>query len=492
MRYTEETLLQLVDETIARGPFAPTWESLCQMKLPAWFDQEHFGIFIHWGPNCVPAATNEWYPRNMYLQGMPAFEHHIQTYGPQKEVGYQDLIAKFHAEQFQPEHWLDLIQQAGAGYICQVAEHHDGFQMYQSELSHWNSVEKGPHRDVLAEMKAETERRGLHFAASSHRAEHWWFMGHGKEFDSDIKEPLQKGDLYWPAMPEPDPEDLYSEPYPSEEFLNDWLARTAELILRYQPEFLYFDWWIQHQAFKPYLKRLAAFYYNCGHQWGKQVFICYKHDAMQFGAGLVEMERGGFDRQTPYRWQTDTAVARNSWCYTETLDYKSSQEILCTLIDVVSKNGNMLLNIGPKADGTIPEGDAAILREIGAWMSVNGAAIRGAKPWRKSGEGPTVVPAGQFTDQKPTEYSSEDFRFTCNCGKLYAIALRCPEDGQFVIRSFAHSKDQNKPEFHGIIQGVSVLGHPDEVSWTVDTEGLHVSAPGLSSAWPVCIQIDME
>lgn len=163
------------------------------------------------------------------------------------------------------------------------------------------------------------------------------FLGHGKEFDSDIKEPLQKGDLYWPSMPEPDAEDLYGEPYPTEEFLNDWLARTAEIILNYKPSLLYFDWWVQHQAFKPYLKKLAAFYYNCGVKWGKDVKICYKHDAMMFGSGIVEVERGGFAEAKPYDWQTDTAVARNSWCYTDTLDYKSSNEIICTLVDVVSK-----------------------------------------------------------------------------------------------------------------------------------------------------------
>ena len=308
----EQQLLETVDRIIAEGPYQPAWSSLMQTKTPDWFKQKRFGIFIHWGVYSVPANSNEWYPRNMYIEGMPAYEHHIKTYGSQKDFGYKDFIPMFHAEKFDPAEWVRLFKEAGAGYVFPVAEHHDGFQMYKSELSHWNSAEMGPKRDVLGELKAEIEKQGLTFCTSSHRAEHWFFLGHGKEFDSDIKEPLQKGDLYWPSMPEPDAEDLYGEPYPTEEFLNDWLARTAEIILNYKPSLLYFDWWVQHQAFKPYLKKLAAFYYNCGVKWGKDVKICYKHDAMMFGSGIVEVERGGFAEAKPYDWQTDTAVARNS------------------------------------------------------------------------------------------------------------------------------------------------------------------------------------
>ena len=330
--------------------------------MPQWLAKEKLGIFIHWGVYSVPANSNEWYPRNMYKEGMPAYEHHRKTYGLQKNFGYKDFIPMFRAEHFCPAEWMELFQAAGAGYVFPVAEHHDGFQMYRSDLSDWNAVDMGPKRDVLGELKEEAKKRGIHFCTSSHRAEHWFFLGNGKMFDSDIHEPLKKGDFYWPSMQEADPEDLYSRPYPTEEFLDDWLARTAELILNYRPRLLYFDWWVQHEAFKPYLKKLVAFYYNCGAEWGTNVAICYKHDAMAFGSGIVEMERGGFAEAKPYPWQTDTAVARNSWCYTNTLIYKTSQEIICTLVDVVSKNGNLLLNVGPKADGTLPEGDKKILR----------------------------------------------------------------------------------------------------------------------------------
>lgn len=486
----EKEILEIMDRIIAQGPYEPTWASLMTAPVPEWFRREKLGIFVHWGLYSVAANSNEWYSRNMYIKGMPAYEHHIKTYGPQKAFGYKDFIPLFTAEKFDPEEWMTLFKNVGAGYVFPVAEHHDGFQMYASRLSDWNAADMGPKRDVLGELKSAAERQGLVFCASSHRAEHWFFMGHGREFDSDVKEPMEKGDFYWPAMPEPDNQDLFSRPYPSEEFINDWLARTAELILNYRPKLLYFDWWLQHQAFKPYLKKLAAFYYNCGKTWGEDVLICYKHDAMAFGSGIVEVERGGFAEAKPYPWQTDTAVARNSWCYTDSLDYKSGSEIIRTLADVVSKGGNLLLNVGPKGDGSIPDGDRRILEELAAWMKVNGEAITGAGPWRRSQEGPTVTKEGQFGDQQEQRFTAEDYRFTVNHGAIYAIALKCPEDGHFTVRSLADSDNQDKPDFHGIIEDVKILGFENiPVRWMKDRAGLHVEATGVFSDLPVVLKI---
>ncbi len=484
----ETELLQTVDEIIAQGPYAPTWESLMNAPTPQWFCREKLGIFIHWGIYSVPAKFHEWYSRNMYIQGGQEYEHHVKTYGPHKDFGYQDFIPLFKAEHFDPSHWLELFQRAGAGYIFPVAEHHDGFQMYHSDLSDWNAVNMGPKRDVLGELKAEAEKRDMVFCTSSHRAEHWFFMGHGKEFDSDIHDPMVKGDFYWPAMPEPDHADICGTPYPTEEYLNDWLARTAELILNYQPKLLYFDWWIQHEAFKPYLKRLAAFYYNCGKRWGQDVLICYKHDAMAFGSGIVEVERGGLGAAAPYPWQTDTAVARNSWCYTDSLDYKSGREVIHTLIDVVSKGGNLLLNIGPKADGTIPQGDRQILEDLAAWMQVNGEAITGAKCWRSFGEGPTKATGGFFQDGAEIPYTSADFRFTANNGAIYAICMKCPEDGHFTVKTLGIAPDWNTAEFWGRLEAVEILGY-GPAAWTRDASGLQVQAPGLHSEYPVVLKI---
>ncbi len=481
-----------IKEVIDKGPYEATWESLEEFEAPRWFKREKFGIFIHWGLYSVPANSNEWYSRNMYIKGMPAYEHHVKTFGTQDKFGYKDFIPMLTAEKFDATEWVKLFKDAGAGYIFPVAEHHDGFQMYKSSISHWNAFEMGPKRDILGELKKAAEENDITFCTSSHRAEHWWFMSHGREFESDIKDPMEKGDFYWPAMPEPPAEDLYSEPYPTEEYLLDWLERTVEIIDNYKPALLYFDWWIQHDAFKPYLPVLAAYYYNRGIEWGKKVGICYKHDAMSFGTGIVEIERGSFSEAKAYPWQTDTAVARNSWCYTDTLDYKSSAEIIGTLIDVVSRNGNLLLNVGPKADGTIPEGDKKILLDLAAWMKVNGEAIKNSKVWRKTKEGPTVDVEGQFSDGTAKTYTREDFRFTASKGAIYAFAMNYPEDGRVVIKSLANSADQNVPEFHGIISKVSVLGFDEEIDFTVDSNGLNFVTNTVKSEFPVVIKIETK
>ena len=270
MGYDMKKYLQIINQVIEQGNYKDTWESLSGHPLPDWYRQGKFGIFIHWGVYSVPAFGSEWYSRNMYIQGSPEYEHHRKTYGPHKEFGYKDFIPMFQAERFDPEEWACLFEKAGARYVVPVAEHHDGFQMYKSELSHWNVCEMGPKRDTLGELFQAFEGHGLTGGASSHRAEHWFFMGRGREFDSDIKEPMARGDFYWPAMPEPENHhDLFGKPYPTEEYLQDWLVRTCELIDRYHPKILYFDWWIQHEAFKPYLKKMAAYYYNRALEWGQ-------------------------------------------------------------------------------------------------------------------------------------------------------------------------------------------------------------------------------
>ena len=475
-KYDTAAWLQHIEEGIEAGPYRPDWESLTRMEVPDWFREEKLGIFIHWGPYSVPAFGNEWYSRNMYIQGTPEYEHHVSAYGPQKDFGYKDFIPMLKAGHFDPEEWIRLFRESGAGYIFPVAEHHDGFQMYGSNLSDWNAVEMGPHRDILGELRLVAGAEGLHFCTSSHRAEHWWFMSHGKEFDSDVKDPLEKGDFYWPAMPERDNFDMESEPYPTEEYLTDWLIRTVELVDRYQPELLYFDWWIQHKAFVPYLKRFLAYYYNLGVRLGRPVAVCYKHDALAFGAGIVEMERGGFRDAVAFPWQTDTAVAWNSWCYTDALEYKDSRVIIETLIDTVSRNGNLLLNIGPKADGTIPEGDRRILTELGAWMKVNREAIRGAKPWRIAKEGPTEERSGSFSEEAKN-YTEEDFRFTTSGGKLYVFILRKPESGMVSIRSLGR---KNRPEATACLEHVkevTLLGCDVPCSFNMTDECMIVKLP---------------
>ncbi|MDR2547772.1 MAG: alpha-L-fucosidase [Lachnospiraceae bacterium] len=483
--------LKQIEDVIEKGKYKDDWSSLFAFQVPEWYRAAKFGIFIHWGLYSVPAFNNEWYSRNMYVKDSPEYEHHIKTYGAHKDFGYKDFIPLFTADKWDAATWAELFKQAGARYVVPVAEHHDGFQMYDSQLSDWNVAKMGPKRDILGELKEALEERELTFAASSHRAEHHWFMGVGQEFESDIKEPLVRGDFYWPSISEqPDQQKLRTKPHPTAEFLDDWLLRTCEIIDKYQPKLLYFDWWIQHEAYKGHLKKIAAYYYNRGVEWGFPTAICYKHDAFAFGSAIIDVERGRFAAAKPYYWQTDTAVARNSWCYTTSLDYKSSHEIICYLIDVVSKNANLLLNIGPKADGEIPEADRRILLDIGEWLAVNGEAIYDSCCWRCSEEGPTKAAEGQFTDGKAgSGYTSEDFRFTAANGCIYAICMAWPADGRVTVKSLGESGDPNQPSFHGLIEQVEILGCDIQVEWYADKDGLHVTAPGISSDYPLTIKV---
>lgn len=484
--------LEKIEHVIKNGKYKDTWESLQQYHVPQWYEDAKFGIFIHWGVYSVPAFGSEWYSRNMYIQGSREYEHHLKTYGRHEDFGYKDFIPMFTAENFDPAEWIRLFREAGAEYIMPVAEHHDGFQMYDSGLSQWNAKNMGPKRDILGELGEECRKYGLKNGASSHRVEHWFFMGHGREFDSDIKTPLKHGDFYWPAMPEPDHQDLFSAPEPSEEFLEDWFCRCCELVDKYQPKIIYFDWWIQHSSVKPYLRKFAAYYYNRAEEWCEEVVINYKHDAFVFGTAVIDIERGQFADAKPYIWQTDTSVAKNSWCYTEGNHYKDPIDIVCDLIDIVSKNGRMLLNIGPKADGTIPSEDAHILREIGKWLTINGEAIYGSKVWRYSAEGPTKIQEGQFADSEARGYTSKDIRFTVNGGALYASVLKYPENGHVDITRLAAADASHLPLFHGIIKDISILGFEEKPRYTRDETGLHIHTTSVQSEYPVVFKILLD
>ncbi|MBK8048081.1 MAG: alpha-L-fucosidase [Anaerolineales bacterium] len=459
--------------------FEPTWESLRQYTVPDWYADGKFGIFIHWGVYSVPAFANEWYPRNMYVQGTPEYAHHLATYGPHTEFGYKDFIPQFRAEHFDPVAWADLFHRAGARFVVPVAEHHDGFAMYDCSTSHWTAVHMGPNRDIIGELAQAVRNQGMVFGLSSHRAEHWWFMNGGRNYPSDVQDPAY-ADFYGPAHRQRDCDgtqrteffpSLVSEPHPSAEYLNDWLARTCELVDKYQPQLVWFDWWIGHAAFPPYLQQFAAYYYNRALEWGKGVAINYKFSAYPEGTAVLDVERGQLKEIRPMLWQNDTSVSKNSWCFVENQDYKTATSLIQDLVDVVSKNGALLLNIGPRPDGVIPEPEQAILLEIGRWLAVNGDAIYGTRPWRVYGEGPTEVPEGAFTDTNRAAFTARDFRFTTKGNELYAICLDWP-GATAIVRSLARGELTNQQ-----ITNVHLLGVPHSLDWFVDEAGLHVTLP---------------
>lgn len=454
--------------------FEPTWASLSTYEVPAWYQDGKFGIFIHWGPYCVPAFGNEWYPRHMYLQSTREFIYHQKVYGHQSKFGYKDFIPLFKAEKFDPTAWADLFRRAGARFVVPVAEHHDGFAMYDSALTRWTAAKMGPQRDIIGELAAATRAAGMVFGVSSHRAEHWWFFNGGREFDSDVQDPAY-ADFYGPAMPQP-PNALHerdSEPRPDAAFLEDWLARCCELVDKYRPQLFWFDWWIRQIVFQPYLQRFAAYYYNRGLEWGQGVAINYKLDAFPEGTAVLDIERGQLKDIRPRLWQNDTSVSKNSWGYIQHHDYKTPTALIHDLVDVVSKNGALLLNVGPRPDGTIPEQEQAILLEIGRWLAINGEAIYGTRPWKVYGEGPTEVYEGGFTDTKRAAFTPADVRFTTRGDILYAIVLGWPADGVAQVTWLR----AGSPLYPGPIQRVELLGAPQPVEWTRDHVGLKVKLP---------------
>lgn len=475
----------------AGGPYKADWDSLGAYRVPEWFRDAKFGIFIHWGLYSVPAFGNEWYPRNMYVRGSTVFKHHVDTYGPQSKFGYKDFIPEFRAERFDPDAWVDLFAKAGARYVVPVAEHCDGFPMYDSGVTDWDAARMGPKRDVVGELAAAIRKRGLHFGASSHRAEHWWWYDGGMQFDSDVRDKRYAG-IYGPAMPrhlpgedttkEPDPNHLETWLPPDRAFLDDWLARSTEIVDKYHPDFLYFDWWIGQPAFQPYLKRFAAFYYNQAAGRKQPVVLTYKQDDFPENAAVLDVERGKLDAIRLLPWQTDTSVSIHSWGYVKNDEYRDAKSLIGELADVVSKNGNLLLNVGPKSDGTIPEEAQHILLQMGAWLKVNGEAIYGTRPWLLYGEGPTKVSSSALNTDRQ-EFTPQDIRFTTHGDVLYAIALGRPPDGKLRI----HSLWKGTPYLNGAVCSVQLLGSEIPLEWQQESDGLHLELPVQAADGPAFV-----
>ncbi|GMK39879.1 alpha-L-fucosidase [Paenibacillus sp. CCS19] len=480
----QQSILSQARQVSKHGPFQPDWESLKQFQVPEWYEGAKFGIFIHWGLFAVPAFNNEWYSRNMYQEGSPEWKHHAETFGPHTEFGYKDFIPMFKAEKFDADQWADLFVKSGARYVIPVAEHHDGFQMYGSELSEWNAVQMGPRKDIIAELGAAARARGLKFGVSSHRAEHWWFFDGGRKFPSDVQDPAFES-FYGPAAKGPEDHHDPSLCPPNAAYLDDWLARTCELADKYAPDIVYFDWWIQQHAFEPYLQQFASYYYNLSAERNQPVAINYKYNSFPEGTAVYDVERGQLKGIREPFWQTDTAVSYNSWCYVKEQHYKPVEDIVSDLVDIVSKNGSLLLNIGPKADGTLPDEEIAMLETIGEWLSVNGEAIYDTKHWKIYGEGPTAVPDGAFSDSKRDKFTHKDIRFTVKDNVLYAIALRNPGAEDIIIESLGEAAGLYK---EGIAR-IDRLGWDGDVQWDRGQDALAIRGVETAGVLPVVFRI---
>jgi alpha-L-fucosidase len=469
-------LLQRVDAVDQKGPFRADWQSLRDYKVPDWYKDAKFGIFIHWGVYSVPAFGSEWYPRQMYQQGSEEYKHHLAVYGPQDKFGYKDFIPKFTAQKFDPTAWARLFKDAGAKYVVPVFEHHDGFAMYDCGLSDWTAAKMGPHRDVWGELAAAVRQQGLHLGSSSHRVEHNFFFDGGRKFRSDVNDPRYAA-LYgtahaWLVNKKGTP--LANDfTYVSQAWTNDWLARSAEIVEKYHPDVLYFDWWIGQPSVRAALTRFAAFYYNSNLQAGRPIgVINFKDYAMEEHSGVLDVERGQLSSIHELYYQTDTSVSNRSWGYIENDTFKSPEFIVHQLIDIVSKNGNLLLNIGPRSDGTIPDEVQQVLRDIGVWLNVNGEAIYATRPWKIFGEGPTKVVEGAFHDTETQSYTAEDFRFTTKGDTLYAIELAWPRGREAVIHSLGTASAEVQT-----VASVELLGSDAKLAFNQRADGLHLQLP---------------
>ena len=421
--------------------YEPTWNSLRTHVTPQWFRDAKFGIYTHWGVYSVPACgpNGTWYPYNMYRKGTAQHDYHVKTYGPPSEFGYKDFIPMFTGEKFDPDEWAELFKRAGARFAGPVGEHHDGFAMWDSRHTEWNAARMGPKRDVVGELEKAIRKQGMRFLVALHHAENWWFFPHWEK-DCDTADPRYTG-LYGPLHntdAEPG-KDFFDQEKPSQTFLERWKAKILEVIDNYRPDMLWFDFGLRGVQ-EQYKREFLAYYYNRAQDWGRDVVVTYKWNDLVPGAAVVDLELGRFGELTYHEWITDTSVDdQGAWSYVQEAGCKPVRTLVHNLVDNVSKNGYLLLNVGPKPNGEIPEPAKACLLGMGRWLEINGEAIYGTTPWMTYGEGPTQMPkTGSFSEDQEVEYGAQDIRFTAKGNVLYATCLGWP--GQRVTIASSENK----------------------------------------------------
>jgi alpha-L-fucosidase len=495
-------------------PVRPTWKSLASaFQVPEWFRDAKFGIWAHWGPQCVPEA-GDWYGRLMYVQGQRAYDHHLRHYGHPSRTGFIDIIGRWKAEAWQPERLVDLYRKAGARYFVAMANHHDNFDNFASAHHGWNSVQVGPKRDIVGTWARAARGAGLRFGVSNHssHAWHWWQTAYGYDAEGPMRAArydafrLRRRDgrgKYWAGL---DPQDLYGGPafvppdgidsieamdswhdardgqwheeLPAQNpaFARKWLLRQMDLVEKYRPDLVYFD--DTALPFGTIGLEAAAHFYNqsIAHHGRLEGVLTAKRLSATERAGIVEdVERGFVDDIQARPWQADTCIG--NWHYDRALyerhGYKSARQVVQRLCDVVSKNGNLLLSIPVRGDGSIDADEAQILTDLSGWFAFNGEAIHGSRPWRLYGEGSTRPKAGAMNEGEAPPFTSADIRFTTRDGAVYAAVLEWPEGtvaiGSLGIAAFPEAR----------VEHVDLLGY-GPLDWVRDRAALRVTFPG---AW---------
>ncbi|MCD6337939.1 MAG: alpha-L-fucosidase, partial [Verrucomicrobia bacterium] len=467
----------LAAEALAvQGPYTPQWASVQKHRAaPDWFLDAKFGIYFHWGVYSVPAFGSEWYPRNMYNIRSQVYRHHLATYGDPAKFGYPDFVPMFKAEKFDPEAWARLFQEAGARFAGPVAEHHDGFSMWASKQTPWNAADMGPKRDIVGMLEKAIRARGMRFITTFHHARNSLWLKNGKwtghyEF---VKR-------YFPQLLEDPQRSIMYGYMPREKFLKMWLGKLQEVVDAYRPDIIWFDSWLDEIP-ENYRLQFLAHYLNSAARWGKEVVVTCKQLDLPREVAVEDYEKGRANRLTPFPWLTDDTISRGSWCYTQNLRIKPPEEVLHSFIDIVSKNGVLLLNISPKADGTIPENQKHVLREMGAWLRVCGEAVYNTRPWKIFGEGPTRLQRGGAFIRWNGRYTARDIRFTRSKDgrSVYAIALGWPE-GNLTLASV---------RVEAVRPGASVrlLGYEKPLSFQVNRrKQLVINMPALEEAARPC------
>ncbi len=456
---------------IAAGPFQPTMDSLKEYKRPDWFRDAKFGIWAHWGPQAVP-MMGDWYARHIYEQGSADYRYHLQHYGHPSVFGYKDIIPLWKAEKWDPDRLMQLYKKAGAAYFVSMGSHHDNFFLWNSKLHKWNAVNMGPKRDVVGDWQKAARKYGLRFGVSEHLGAsfNWFQASHGSD-----KTGPKAGVPYDGA--DPKYEDLYHFPakpgsggwYSSDpRWQRQWYAEIKELVDNYHPDLLYSDGGVPFGN-EVGLSMIAHFYNSNAALHGGHCDAVYNCKQKSEGRWVEDLERGIMPRIDPYPWQTDTSIG--DWFYNRNWKFRPVSWVIHMLVDNVSKNGNLLLNVVQRPDGSLDPEVEKMLAELAQWNAVHGEAIHGSRPWLVYGESAVKVKGGHFNEDFP--YNAREIRFTTKGPVLYAIALGWPEDRQLVVRSLARpaGKEVNK------IQTVRLLGYDGKVDWKQTPDGLTVKLP---------------